>query len=200
MATHTDEWSEIEEKLQKLDENLTRLRVSYEQYFAGVLKREPQDLRARVQRTISYFTNKAPRNSGQKFRFNQLNARFQSYRQLWGRTLRQIEAGTYKPHLFKASLHERQRRETRAATSSPAGTSEPDPTQNAEAWLDRLAEELGTARRKTGEATDAVDREKLARAVRRQTAALRKKYGDRNIQLKVVIEGKRAKLKAFVKR
>jgi hypothetical protein len=193
MLTSSTQADEIEEELKELEQNLTRLRVSYDQYFVGVLRREPQDLRAKVQRTITRFVNQAPRNAGQKFRFNQLNAKFQAFRQLWGRTLREIEMGTYRPHRFRASL-----REPRPA-APPVQEKEPE-AKSANADIERLARALGAARRKTGE-EEKVSTRKLARLVRKQTRDLRKKYGkDSRIRFKVTIEDNRAKLKATLAR
>jgi hypothetical protein len=180
---------EVEEALRDLEEYLSRLRVAYEQYFAGALKREPQDLRARVQRIVTRFVNDAPRNSGQKFRFNQLNARYQAYRQLWGRILREIEAGTYRPHRFRAALH------TREPTAPAAEHAETGAQESSEA--EKLAQALATARGMTGEDTEASS-EKLVKLVRKQIGAIRERYGEAKVRFKVVIEDNRAKLKASV--
>ena len=81
---------EIDEMLDDFDLNMKRLKIEYEQYFKGALKREPFQLLGRVQKTISKFASDPPRRVAQKFRFNSLVARFQTYRQLWGRTLREL--------------------------------------------------------------------------------------------------------------
>jgi hypothetical protein len=193
MRTSTTQAEEIEEELKELEEGLTRLRVFYDQYFAGVRKREPQDLRAKVQRTITRFVNQAPRNSGQKFRFNQLNAKFQAFRQLWGRTLREIEAGTYRPHRFRAAIREPE------PTPPPVQEKETE-TSKTNSDIDRLARALTAARQKTGEDED-VSSKQLAKLVRKQTRALRKKYGkEGKIRFRVTIEDNRAKLKATLAR
>ncbi len=191
---------EIEELLAELDHLLTRLRMEYEQYFAGAARREPQALRGKAQKLITRFVNEPPRNSGQKFRFNTLNSRFQIYRQLWGRTLREIEAGSYKPHRFRADMNER----SANAAAEPEGVTTPTPRPvpgRARSGLEKLHGALLAARRKTGEALAGLDQEKLARVVAQQTAALRKQHGaDAKVTFKVSIEGGKAKLKASVKR
>jgi hypothetical protein len=184
---------EIEELLQELDQMLARLRLEYEQYFAGAARREPQALRGKVQKVITRFLNEPPRNSGQKFRFNTLNSRFQIYRQLWGRTMREIEAGTYKPHRFRADIHDAVRGSPR-----PEEITQPTSPGAPRSGLDQLHEALMSARRTTGE--PALDREKLSRIVAQQTATLRKQHGqDAKIRFRVVIEAGRARLKASVR-
>src|SRR5262245_22175407 len=100
---------EIDEELDELDHNVKRLRVEYDQYFLGILKRPPEVLQGRVMKVIVKYANTKLKKTHHKFRFNQLNSKFQIHRQQWGRTMRQIEQGTYKGHLFRAKLHERER-------------------------------------------------------------------------------------------
>jgi hypothetical protein len=189
MRRSQDQVEDIEENLKELDQFITRLRVAYEQYFTGALKREPLDLRAKAQKIITRFMNQPPRNSGYKFRFNQLNAKYQIYRQLWGRTVRQIEAGTYRPHLYRSKKNE----QSPAATSSSARKA---PAPKAASGIQGLHDALAAARRKTGERGAELSPEKLSRIVRQQTEALRKQHGKGKVRFRVVIENNRAKLKA----
>ena len=183
---------DVEEELKDLEINLNRLRVAYEQHFIGVLKREPSDLRAKVQKVITRIVNQPPRNSGQKFRFNQLNAKFQVYRQLWGRIMREIEAGTYRPRQFRAKL------QAQPTAEAGSGAREaPGPVKDA--GLQELHSALAAARKKTGESARDLTPEKLAHIVRQQTRALRKKHGKGKVRFRVVIEDNRAKLKATMK-
>ncbi len=183
----------IEEELDDLDHKLTRLKIEYEQYFSGNGKREPSQLRAEVQRAVTKYTSEPPRNAGLKFKFNSLCARFQAYRAMWGRTLREIEGGTYRGHRFRADLHERER----GAAPAAAAAREVEKPRGADAQIDRLYEALLAARAKTGE-SGPLDREALARNVRRQAAEIRKQHGDAKLRFKVVIEGNKAKLKGTV--
>jgi hypothetical protein len=183
---------DIEEELKELEINLNRLRVAYEQYFIGILKREPSDLRAKVQKVLTRLINQPPRNSGQKFRFNQLNAKFQVYRQLWGRIMREIEAGTYRPRQFRAKLQNQ-------PTPGAGSGAKDGPGPLKDAGLEQLHRALAAARKKTGESARDLTPEKLARIVRQQTRVLRKKHGKGKVRFRVVIEDNRAKLKATMK-
>ncbi len=185
---------EVDEQLNELDQNIRRLRIEYDQYFQGAMKRPPQVRLGKVQKTVAYFSNKMPRNTAQKFRFNQLNSQYQMYRQHWGRIMRQIEAGTYKAHRFKANLHDRERFGDEAHT--PLGTVSVPPGSSP---VDKLCNALTSARQKTGEQT-AIDRAKVAKMVKQQTANIRKKHPGAKIRFRVVIEDNRAKLKASVSR
>ena len=178
---------DIEEDLHDLEINLNRLRVEYEQYFAGGRRREPSELRGRIQKIVTRLVNKPPRNSGHRFRFNQLNAKFQIYRQLWGRIMRQMDAGTYRPHRFKAKLHDE-------AAEATVDTRKLKPVAKGAGILE-LYSAFAAARDKTGESLDLTP-DKLAKIVRQQTEALRQKHGRGKVRFRVVIENNRAKLKA----
>lgn len=185
----------LEETLNDLEHSLTRLRVDYEQYFRGSARREPSQLAAKVQKLVTRLSAEPPKNTALKFRFNSLVARYQSARQQWGRILREIEAGTYKPLRFRMALQERASEET------------PDPTKARRREADaeksgsstgELHEALIAARNKTGQSVAGLTAEKLERTVKQQTEAILAKHGDVRVRFKVVVEGKRAKLKAVV--
>ena len=191
----------VDEELDDLDNNLKSLRVQYDQFFLGILKRPPEVLQGRVQKVIVKYANQQLRKTHQKFRFNQLNSKFQIFRQQWGRTMRQIEMGTYKGHRFKAKLHEKERA---TAAAGPHADETPTPLTLTQAPvttsgpIDKLNDALVAARRKAGDTGPAPDRAKLAEAVKKQTQALKAKHPGAKVKFKVAVEGNKAKLVASV--
>jgi hypothetical protein len=188
---------EIDEELDELDHSLKRLRVEYDQYFLGILKRPPEVLQGRVLKVIVKYANTKLRKTHHKFRFNQLNSKFQIYRQQWGRVLRQIEAGTYKGHLFRAKLHERERGISDETPRPSAMQAPPEPTARPGA-IDKLFDALVAARKRAGDSGPAPDRAKLNEIVKKQTAALKQKHPGAKVKFRVAIEGNKAKLVASV--
>jgi hypothetical protein len=191
----------VDEDLDELDQGLKRLRVEYDQFFLGIVKRPPESLQGRVQKIIVKYANETLRKTHQKFRFNQLNSKYQIYRQQWGRTMRQIESGTYKGHRFKAKLHERERGllsdsdATLGAPKPPAAKSGPAAKPGP---IDQLYDALLAARKRAGESGPDPDRAKLSELVKKQTAALRAKHPGAKVRFRVAVDGKRAKLVASV--
>ncbi len=174
-----------------LDHDLTRLKIEYELYFSGSGKREPTQLRASVQRVITRYVSDPPRNATLKFKFNSLCARFQAYRAMWGRTLREIEGGTYRKQRFRGGIRQAGAPAAEApAPAAPAGG-------GFDTTIDRVYEALVAARRKTGESAP-VDREALASAIRKQAEELQRTRPDAKLKFKVVIDGSKARLKASV--
>ena len=179
---------EIDELLDELDLNIKRLRIEYEQYFKGSMKREPYQLLGRVQKTITRFASDPPRRVAQKFRFNSLVARFQAYRQLWGRTMRELDAGKHKSQLF------------RSAQPGPSSAPKLERTAKKSA-IDQLTDAFIAARRQNGQETKSVSKERLAAMVKKQREAITAKYGnDVKVAFRVVVEDGKAKVKANVKR
>jgi hypothetical protein len=191
-----------EQELEELEINLKRLRIEYEQFFRGAMKREPSALRGKVQKVITRFVSDPPRNPAIKFRFNSLNARYQSFRQLWGRTMREMEAGTYAPHRFRMKVNSEQTpAEAKELDSLKRQSEELEGKREAASGsaFDRLHNALVSARQKTGESTQELTRDKLAQLVKKQTELIRDQRGaDAKVKFRVVIEGNRAKLKATV--
>jgi hypothetical protein len=180
--------TDIEEDLNLLDARLKQVRVEYEQYFLGTRKREPQLVRGEVQKIISYYANVPIRNTGHRFRFNNLRSRFFAFRRHWDDTQRKIEDGSYERHRFQADLHERERGVRREAAGPGPPPGRDDLDQLFEAWLE--------ARTRAGQPTAGLSRERLAAQLEQQTAAIRERFGTSEVRFRIVVEDGRAKLKA----
>jgi len=183
--------TDIEEDLMLLDARLKQLRLEYEQYFMGVRKREPQLLRGEVQKIISYYANVPIRNTGHRFKFNNLRARLFALRRHWDDTLRKIEDGRYDKHRFQAELHERER-----GLDAGAGEARETGAPGPDGELDLLFRAWVDAREATGQGSSGLSRERLAEQLEQQAATLRQRFGVAEVRFRVVVEDGRAKLKA----
>jgi hypothetical protein len=181
--------TEIEDDLNLLDAKIKHLKLEYEQYFMGARKREPQLLRSEVQKIVNYYANVPIRNTGHRFKFNNLRSRYFAFRRHWEGTVRKIEDGRYEKHRFQAELHDRERRNASAA--KPAAASSPGKQD-----VDRLFEAWVGAREATGQKTTGLTREKLESQLEKQRSALRERLGGADVRFRVVVEDGRAKLKA----
>jgi len=175
---------DIEDDLQLFDAKLKVLKMLYDQYFLGNRPREPQVERGEVNKIVAYWSNMPIRNTAARFRFNTFCSRFFTYRRQWDEKCRQIEAGTFAPHLFKADL----RSGSRAASAQPASGSPVSGGDLFDAYLE--------ARRACGENVDGLSRQKLDLVLARQEAAIKSKYGCEAVKFRVVVENGKTKLKA----
>jgi hypothetical protein len=177
----------IDEDLQLLEIKLSQLKRDYEHYFMGTRPREPVQARSEVQKAVLRHTNEPIRNTAARFKFNTINSRFQAFKRQWDSILRQIEAGTYKRHVFKAKLHEREASVAPPTpASSGAGGSKPDD----------LFASYRDAAMACGQNVDGLTPAKLAGLVKKREAALKKKLGCDQVNFRVVVEKGKVKLKA----
>jgi hypothetical protein len=178
----------IDEELQVLDLKLRQLKIDYEHYFLGRHPREPSNLRAEVQKQFLRHSSLPIRNTATRFRFNSMNSRFQALKRQWDLTLRQIEAGTYKRHVFKANL-----RGPAIPTAADDERAQPDE-------LKTLFEAYQEAARACGQNVESLTPAKLQAAIRRREAALKDRLGCDTIDFRVVVSNGKVKLKASARR
>jgi hypothetical protein len=147
--------------------------------------------RSEVQKVILRHTNTPIQNTAARFKFNSINARFQAMKRQWDTTLRQIEAGTYKRHVFKADLHEKERSQGVGGRDAAGGGGASDGD---------LFENYRDAALACGQNVKGLTPAKLQAVVSKQEAALKKKLGCDKVDFRVVVEGGKVKLKASANR
>ena len=181
-----------EEELKMLEIKLTQLKLEYEKYFLGTRPTEPAQARSEVQKLVIKWSNTRITNTAQRFKFNSLNGRYQAFKRQWDNILRQIEAGTYKRHVFKADLRDRER--GIGGDVSPAGPG----ANRARTGNDRgeLFETYRDAMMATGQSAKGLTPEKMQKAIAKQEAAIKKKYGCDRVDFKVVVTDGKVRLKA----
>ena len=180
----------IEEDLQILEIKIKQLKLEYEQYFIGSRKRPPAQLRSEVAKLVIIYSSQSIKNTAARFKFNSLNSRFQAFKRQWDNVLRQIDNGTYERHRFKADLNQRARQE-----EAPAGPAARRGRARSGGG-DGLFDDYVKALRSCGQAATNITPEKLASVVKKQEAALQKRYGVSKVSFRVVVEDGKAKLKA----
>jgi hypothetical protein len=189
-----------DEELKLLEIKLNQLKLDYEKYFIGTRPTEPGQLRSEIQKAIIKWSNTRITNSALRFKFNSLNGRYQAFKRQWDTILRQIEAGTYKRHVFKANLHDRERGlvdegADLAALGGPTAAM-PDAGGAAGEGGNDLFESYRAAMKAAGQDTSGLSRAKLEAAIAKQEAAVKKQLGCAKVAFKVVVQDGKVKLKA----
>lgn len=177
----------IDEELKMLDIKLRQLKLDYDHYFLGSRPREPAMARAEIHKVVLRHSNTPILNTAARFKFNSINARYQALKRQWDLTLRQIETGTYKRHVFKANLHERERLADKSKETGTRAHGGGD---------DNLFESYRDAAMACGQSVKGLTPAKLQAVVAKQEAALKKKLGCEKVAFRVVVEGGKVKLKA----
>ncbi len=80
--------ADIEQTLNRLDEDIRRLKIEFGIYFSGGLKRAPHEARGRVESAIKRTADDRNLSYAQRFQFNTIVNRYTAYRELWRRMLR----------------------------------------------------------------------------------------------------------------
>jgi hypothetical protein len=164
----------IEQLLSEIQEEMKKLEIRYEQYFAGVEKREPQRERTELARQIRQLTNKPIFQTDIKFRYQGLASRFYSYTQYWDRILRLMDEGKYHRHLSpKPELPDL----SSVRTAEPAKAKEDE--------IDRLLQALLEARQSCGQQGPPLTRDKVREFLAAQKQKVQEKFGDRSVEFVV---------------
>jgi len=176
----------VDDDLKVLEHKLNTLKLDYERYFLGTRPREPVLLRQEIQKTVTIWCNQPIPNAATRFKFNSINARYQSMKRQWDNILRQMEAGTYKRDVFRANIRGKGRAEGRSQdkliTSAGAGAA--------------LFDSYFEAAKACGQSLKGLSPQKLQAVVDKQTAALRQKMNCKDVSFRVVVQDGKVKLKA----
>ncbi len=172
--------------LDELNDAIDQLRHSYEKYFAGIDRIEPQQARQKVKRMINQLRAKRFNNTASRFRFQSLQARLVTFESHWNRICRQIEEGTFKRDVIRAQKHQSQRKK-------------PSPTKEPSGPLDRLHKEFQEACQKVGQ-TKGISMDALQKTIDKQTKAIKSKYGCKDVHFSVDVKEGKVVLKAKAKK
>jgi hypothetical protein len=95
----------IETRVGEMDKKLERLRSMYESFFMGVERTPPNTPRREMNRLMLEMQQVPISNSSLRFRFQALSQKWVLLVTYWNRTLREIEAGTFRRDLARAQRH-----------------------------------------------------------------------------------------------
>ena len=91
-------------ELDKLEEDIRKLKVKYEMFFMGSMKMPPQHERRLVEVYIHELGKQKMRENARRFRYNQLLSRYNQFREMWARKMREREEGPLDFRRRKAAL------------------------------------------------------------------------------------------------
>jgi hypothetical protein len=188
--------SETERDMQRLEAALRQLEAEYNMYFAGRLPKPPWETRSRVEAMIKQYDRAYIQNYGDRFRFNTLQSRFQSFIDLWDKGLRAREEGRGGGPFAQKP----------AGRDSAAAKSSDDKVVHSTAFKDPLKEmdklhdlynSLVEARREIGE--DAVPFHKFADLVKTQVKKLNAE-GHKEVAFRIAVKDGKVNFTARAKK
>lgn len=188
-----------DEELDKLEEDTRKLKNKYDQFFSGITKMPPTHERHLLEVYIHELGKKKIRENARRFRYQQLLSRYNQYRELWGRRMREREEGPLDFRRRKAALTEvpppapAPRPRVTSAQADPYVVKVTPATNGDE--IRRLYTEIEKEHVKLGK-IPTISYEQLAVMVQKQGDVVRERYHVNAVAFRVdVVDGK-VKLKA----
>ncbi len=189
-----------DEELDKLEEDIRRLKNKYDQFFSGITKVPPSFERHQVESYIHEVSKLKMRDNTRRFRFNTILSRYNQFREMWGRKMREREEG---PLDF--------RRRQALMNSDPAPPPPPPAaprvtSQGADPYVRmtpgsngeevrKLYEEIERENGKLGKRAS-LTLEQLAAMIQKQSDMVREKYHVKTVAFRVETVDGKVKLKA----
>ena len=194
----------VPEDLDQLEKSIRLLHIEWEKFFGGVERKPPNDLRHKVEALIRRHANAEIRSNTDRFRYQNLTARYSTFNELWNKRLRAIEEG--RP----VGLHGRAAATLPPAPPKPAAPAEPRPVARPAAAggeiriqdaardgtaLRGLFERFVEARKQTGE-TATVKFDNFQKLIAQQAQRILKEKGGQAVDFRLETKDGKVSLKA----
>ena len=179
-----------DEQLTRLEEDIRRLRVEFDIFFNGGSKRPPYDTKGRVETLFKRLGDDRSLTFAQRFRYNSLAARYNSFRELWRRTMQGREEGRDAASAHRASVH----KEASAPKVEPISFVCADAHREVEV-VRNLFDSLMEAKRLCGEPED-LSFPKFHRLIAAKADGVKQKFGCDRVRFSVSVENGHVRFKA----
>jgi hypothetical protein len=178
----------VEDRLGRLEEDIRRLKVDYDIYFNGGSKRPPYDTKLRVESHLKRLGDDRALTFAQRFHYNSLATRYNSFREIWRRTLKSREEGRDAVTVSRATRHA----ETPFKPATFACVDVRHDVQTVKGLYDALME----AKRSCGEQSHDLSFARFHRLIMERTEAMKGKIGTERVIFSVDVEGGHVSFKA----
>ena len=188
----------LNEDLEQIEKASKQLQIEWEKFCGGVARQPPNDLKGKVEALIRRHANAEIRNNTERFRYQNITARYNTFNEMWSKKLRAMEEGRVMGmHGQHAQAPPPAPRAERPAARTAAGSSEvriQDPERDSDAvrsLFDRFLEE----RQKTGE-SGAVKFEGFRKLIAQQASRILTEKGAKAVDFRLETKDGKVSLKA----
>jgi hypothetical protein len=197
---------ETDEELSRLEADIRKLKIEYEQFFGGGKSRPPSDTEWRIEQTIKRYGDRGSEmNYNQRFRFGNLAQTYAKYKEIFHKRMRRREEGTVDRH-YGAAARAIQAQRAAARKSEPPPPPPPpsvvvqcsDPA-NEPGKVEQIYRAFRQALEDTGKPVDKLSPRAFEEFLRHKVEQLRKQKGGQDVEVVVSLEDGKAVLKARVK-
>jgi hypothetical protein len=190
---------ETDEDLSRMESDIRKLKIEYEQFFGGGKARPPSDTEWRIEQIIKRYGDRgAEMNFGQRFRYGNLAQTFAKYKEIFHKRVRKREEGTIERHFGAAArqIEAERARRRQAEPLPPVAVRCADPAKEPKK-VDQIYQAFREALEHSGQPTAKLSRESFEKFLQHKVEQLRQKGKD--VEVVVSVEGGKACLKARVK-
>jgi hypothetical protein len=188
------------EDLETLERDMKRLHIEWEKFFGGVERKPPTELKQRVETLIRRNSGEI-RNNTDRFRYQTLTARYNTFNELWSKRLRALEegrpVGMHGWRAQQAAVAPAPPREAEKPAAPPARPSEfrvRDPGAD-QAAMRALFDQFLEARKQSGE-TAPVKYESFQKVVAQQASRILSEKGAQAVDFRLETKDGKVSLKA----
>ena len=180
----------LDEEIALLEDSIRKLKIEYDMYFGGGLKRPPFDAQWRVESTIKRLDGNRQLNFGQRFKLNSFSQKYGVFADMWRTRVKRKEEG----------VGPQGRRVDVAAAPEPElkqgfRVQWQDPEKDHQK-VDELFNALIAAKKQVGENAESINIDGFKRFVKNKTDQLKKDMKCKNVEYVVEIENGKVSLKA----
>ena len=170
-----------DEQLSRLEEDIRRLRIEFDIFFNGASKRPPYDTKGRVETIMKRLGDDRSLTYAQRFRFNSLAARYNSFRELWRRTMQGREEGRDAMSAARIGAKQENVESNKSFIC--------DDAHRDVQLVKNLYESLIEAKRNCGEPIENFSFPRFHRLVASKADGLKEKFGCKRVEFLVAVEG-----------
>ncbi|HEV7475649.1 MAG TPA: MXAN_5187 C-terminal domain-containing protein [Pyrinomonadaceae bacterium] len=180
----------VDEKLTRLEEDIRRLKIEFDMFFNGASKKPPYDTKSRVETVIKRLGDDRTLSYAERFRYNSLGSRYNSFRDLWRRTMQGREEGRDAGATARASAKQR------AVADFKRTDFVCDDAHKDVELVKNLYSALIDAKKVCGEPVEDFSFPRFHRLIASQADGLKERLGCERVTFSIDVEGGRVSFKA----
>jgi hypothetical protein len=192
----------IDEELDQFEDMLRQLKNKYDQFFNGLRKLPPLTERRKLDAFVQEMSKDNIRDNAKRFRFNTMLGRYNQFREMWGRKMREREEGPldYRRRLRAMTEPLPEPHREAPAEQAPVTSEATDPyvrvtSPGNGAEIQQVMERIRAEHEKLGKAAN-LNLEQLQAVVEKQAEAIRQKFNVNGVAFRVETVDGKVKLKA----
>lgn len=180
----------VDDQLTRLEDDIRRLKIEFDTFFNGASKKPPYDTKARVETMIKRLGDDRTLSFAHRYRFNSLGSRYNSFRDLWRRTMQGREEGRDAGAAARASAKEQ------AVSDFKRANFVCDDAHKDVELVKNLYSALVEAKKVCGEPVEDFSFPRFHRLIASQADGLKERLGCERVSFSIDVEGGHVSFKA----